>query len=205
MFEYYDFHTHSPQSPEGVTRMLCTVPGASASPPFSSGIHPWDTAAPGVEEHLLWLEQHIGELAAVGEIGLDRLRGASLERQAELFRRQLQLAETHNLPVILHNVRCTPEILSMLRRPERALWHRAPVGRNNLARIIDSGGTVSFTAENLRHLDPAPVPLSRLGLETDDSGEDIRETYRIAAALWRVTPEELAAQLAANFRKLFYR
>ncbi len=205
MSEYYDFHTHLPQSPEGVTRMLCIVPGSNASPPFSSGIHPWDTAAPGVEEHLLWLEKHIDELAAVGEIGLDRLHGASLERQSELFLRQLQLADAHDLSVILHNVRCTPEILSMLRRPERALWHRAPVGRNKLIRIIDSGGAVSFTAESLRRLDPALVPLSRLGLETDDSGEDIRETYRIAAALWHVAPEELAAQLAANFRNLFHR
>lgn len=205
--KYYDFHTHSAVPRGDTVRMLCVEPGRRAEFPFSCGVHPWRTADPGVEEKLRLLEQQAraGELAAIGEIGLDRLRGAPLERQAEIFRVQLRLAAEHQLAVVIHNVRCTPEILSMLEEPGKSVWHRAPAGKRNLSAIVGSGAVVSFTADGLRHLDPGTVPLAQLGLETDDTGGDIRETYRLAAGLWNVAPELLEARLEANFRRLFYR
>jgi TatD DNase family protein len=205
--EYHDFHTHSETAGDGVIRLVCVEPGRRAASPFACGIHPWRSAEPDVDAELRLLERQAGagELAAVGEIGLDRLRGAPLERQAEIFRAQLQLAARHDLPVVIHNVRCTPEILAMLEAPERSLWHRAPSGKGNLERIVATGAVVSFTADGLRHVDPAAVPLEQLGLETDDGGGDIRDAFRRAAGMWQVTEAELCARLEANFRRLFYR
>ncbi len=200
---YYDFHTHSREPVPEVVKMVCVKPGETAPAPYSCGIHPWDTAAPDIDAQLQWLGEHAGELAAVGEIGLDRLRGASLDRQIVILRRQLDLALLHKLPVIAHDVRCSAEILAILKEPARALWHKAPTGANKLCRIIDSGATVSFGGRDLQHLDPALVPLTQLGLETDDSGDDIRETYQAAAKLWQIPLTQLQEQLAANFRRLF--
>ncbi len=200
---YYDFHTHSRELLSDVVKMVCVKPGETAPPPYSSGIHPWDTDASDIDSQLRWLDEHAAELAAIGEIGLDRLRGASLEQQIVIFRRQLDIAFRHQLPVIIHDVRCSAEILAMQKEPARALWHKAPAGAGKLCRIIDSGATVSFGSRDLQHLDPALVPLTQLGLETDDSGDDIRETYQAAARLWQISLAQLQEQLAANFQRLF--
>lgn len=202
---YHDFHSHTMRPEKDVVRMICVKPGESAPPPFSSGIHPWDTEGADIARELQLLDRHAHELAAIGEIGLDRLRGAPLERQADIFRKQIHLAEKHGLSMIIHNVRCTPEIMVMLKNPARTLWHKAPTGEHNLHHIVNAGAMVSFTAAELAQVDPEMVPPTQLGLETDDTGGDIREAYRIAAELWMMPEEQLMEQLAANFHRLFTR
>lgn len=71
---------------------------------FSSGIHPNDASE--LEEH--WLEeiekaaQHT-KCLAIGEIGLDFYREhCPHEIQIDVFKKQLDLAESLNLPVIIH-------------------------------------------------------------------------------------------------------
>ena len=53
---------------------------------------------------------------AIGEIGLDKQRGAPIEVQTSLFAAQLDLAKQLNLPVIMHQVGRQQEFLETLRR-----------------------------------------------------------------------------------------
>lgn len=75
------------------------------------------------EAHLQELEHYLESSPAValGEIGLDRYLPALREpdrwrRQQELFAAQLQLAERHRLPVIIHARHAYAEVISLLRR-----------------------------------------------------------------------------------------
>lgn len=94
------------------------------SAPFIShsvGIHPhWAGQYNSPAEKLL--RQQLTELKAValGEIGLDFYwEGRSLEKiQKEVLRRQLFIAETHSLPVILHCRQAYSDLIQILQEPE---------------------------------------------------------------------------------------
>lgn len=79
------------------------------------GIHPWylSEARPGWPERLEKLLRSTA--AGVGEVGLDRLRGGSLENQEENLRNQLQLAWDLQRPASLHCVQAWGMLLPILR------------------------------------------------------------------------------------------
>lgn len=79
------------------------------------GIHPWllPEARPGWQDRLENLLHTT--TAGVGEIGLDKLRGGSLEIQEEGFRWQLQPAWELQRPVSLHCVQAWGTLLSVIR------------------------------------------------------------------------------------------
>ena len=89
---------------------------------FSAGIHPHyaecDLELKDIEEvcaeHCVW---------AVGEIGLDRY-GKDIERQKQLFSRQLELAKQYQLPVVLHIVGYQQQAYELLKHyPLKYLVH----------------------------------------------------------------------------------
>ncbi len=69
------------------------------------GLHP--TSLPdNIDESLCFLEEHLDDdkIIAIGEIGLDyHYGGYDKNRQIYAFRKQLELAERYNKPVIVHS------------------------------------------------------------------------------------------------------
>ena len=63
------------------------------------------------------------QVVAIGECGLDRLRGAALEEQQRWFVRQAELAESSGRPLIVHCVKAF-DVLIQLHRclSPRAQW-----------------------------------------------------------------------------------
>lgn len=71
------------------------------------GLHPWDTANADEYEIYDVLSTAITDprVVALGEIGIDPLHGAPIERQEQLLRYQLQVANEARMPVMFHIVR----------------------------------------------------------------------------------------------------
>jgi len=65
------------------------------------GVHPRAIPERGTERALRALEERLSDLDAVGEIGLER----ATEREVEVFREQLDLAATEDVPVVVHTPR----------------------------------------------------------------------------------------------------
>lgn len=147
----------------------------------SVGIHPHDadTLNEASLDALRGLATH-PRVVAIGEIGLDFYRDLSpRDRQMEAFERQLDLAESLGLPVIVHDRDAHEAVMSVL--SQRARSGRAPrgvlhcfSGDLTMARqaiqmglCLSVGGPVTF--ENARRLLEVvrTIPLSRLLLETD--------------------------------------
>ncbi len=84
------------------------------------GLHPWRASAAGpgeLDAAMLTLGRLSERAEGIGEIGLDRRMGQSVERrerQEEAFRRQLQLANELEYPVILHCVEAHGRMLDLL-------------------------------------------------------------------------------------------
>ena len=173
----------------------------------TAGIHPWEAAGRSASE-LLPLAP---DVQAVGETGLDFVRGAERSEQLRLLREQLTLAEELGLPVGLHCVRAFDPLMTELRgrRLRAVLFHGFIGSPQEARRAVERGCYLSFgertfrspkTLEALRR-----TPLDRIFCETDESDTPIGEIYRRTAEAKGIDAETLAEALWDNYRLIFER
>ena len=117
-----DFHTHNLLAKNAIINMPrewllhpeCAALRNDAL--YSAGVHPWWTDSDEEMEAMLRNLPTVlqrGQVVAVGECGMDLLRGAERERQLDILRRQLLMAEEMGLPVTLHVVRAFDVMLRL--------------------------------------------------------------------------------------------
>ena len=110
MLPYVNIHTHRP-----------TGSGIELR---TAGVHPWDAAT----QDAATLGQRLGGAQAVGETGLDFVRGADRAAQLSALRTQLRLARERGLPVVLHCVRAFEPLMRELAASEpRAVFSPEPM------------------------------------------------------------------------------
>lgn len=115
------------------------------------------------------------EVKALGEIGLDyHYEGYDKELQAEVFERQLQLADRLDMPVIIHSRDACMDTMEILRRYRpRGVMHCFSYSAEIAREVVGLGMYVGFTGvltfKNSKKAWAAcgEVPLDRLLLETD--------------------------------------
>lgn len=159
------------------------------------GVHPHDAKLfdAAAERRLIDLAGHSARVIAWGEIGLDyHYDHSPRDVQREVFRRQLQIARTLELPPVVHSREADGDTIAILRE-ELSGADISPVGHAQAARAtsltgvlhcfggslemaqqaIDLGFYVSFAgnltfkkADDLRDIARA-LPLDRLLVETD--------------------------------------
>ena len=164
---YCDFHTHtlSGKCPE-----LLSTPVATTARYQSLEYHPWylpETFAPLPED----MTTALPGFTALGEIGLDRLRGPELPVQMRYLEALLALAQDCRKPVVLHVVKALPELFSVLKR-FRLRWmiHGFRGTPETLDAIWQRGGVVSFHPEAVRQcrlMDKLKTPGGSFGFESD--------------------------------------
>jgi len=117
----------------GVTRMIVPATSANRWDKIRQLCLHHDELYPAYGLHPMFIEQHqlshLRELdewlarervVAVGECGIDFFKSRSDEKwQKQLFQEQLQLADNHRLPVIVHVRKAMDEVISLLRRQGR--------------------------------------------------------------------------------------
>jgi TatD DNase family protein len=86
-------------------------------PYFALGVHPWSLES-HTQQDLDALEYLIkySNPIAIGECGLDFAKDIDKNKQLYIFEYQLQLAETYKLPVIIHAVKATEEVILLLKK-----------------------------------------------------------------------------------------
>jgi TatD DNase family protein len=200
---------------------LAALAAAEADIAPAYGIHPLFVArAADVDLEALedWLVRP--ETVAVGEIGLDGfVPDLPQPRLTQFCERQLQLAERHGLPVVLHVRRAVEDIIRLLRRRSLpgGIAHAFNGSRQQADILIGMGfalgfgGAMSFAgSKRIRQL-AATLPLTAIVLETDapdippEWGQGQRNEPRnlaryaeILAGLRGIPVEEVAATTTAN-------
>lgn len=164
-----DCHTHDPSRTGAI---ISVSPGSEHTPGlyYSVGIHPWDSGQ--VTEQVmdnLRREAAAPEVLAIGECGLDMLRGASLERQIELMKAHIQLSEQLHKPLIVHCVRAMHHLLKLRRDTHATMpWviHGFRGNPETARQLIRAGCYISLGAK-FNPAVPAAIPPDRLLHETD--------------------------------------
>jgi TatD DNase family protein len=176
------------------------------------GVHPWfaDAATAAVLDALA-----AAEVDAVGEIGLDALRGPDAPTQERALRAQLAVARARELPVVLHAVRAVDRVLAILRRDglPRAggLLHgfegSAAQARAAVAAGLCVGIGPSVTRPSARRAEAIrAIPAARLCLETDAPSRPVPGATRgepahlvdVAAAVASIRGEPAADVLSRS-------
>ena len=121
---YLDVHSHTHHSTSDTLVIRNQYPlTADTSEPFSVGIHPWflnDFEAQW--NALIPLAQHFN-CWAIGECGLDKNVTSPLLLQQEIFLRHIELAESLELPLIIHCVKAYAEVIQLRKRTRsQQLW-----------------------------------------------------------------------------------
>lgn len=198
-----DFHTHRPK-PGARALVSCRMEEVTNYPLASLELHPW-TLPHRFEPLPPEFRTALKQAAALGEIGLDRLRGPELPVQQEYLEALLSLAEQEKKPVVLHCVRAVPELLAAIRRhPKvRCLYHGFRGKPEQLEELRHAGFYVSLGFASLEnaalftHLKTAG--LAQIGFETDDSPDPVETLLASAAAKLGIDYAKLEAQTDATF------
>ena len=204
-----DFHTHRTDA----TAALIAVSPRHFDPQpglwYSVGFHPWDTTEPITADDFAFLEQcaRHPQVLAIGETGMDSLRGADLEIQEAIFIRHLQLAHDVGKPVVVHCVRTAQQILAARRQAKLTdvpLAIHGFRGNEHVARtLLDAGCYLSFGAR----FNPAALlttPLDRLLIETDDAPTTIEEVATQIAHTLQISADTLATTASHNAQHLLF-
>jgi TatD DNase family protein len=197
---------------------------------FAAGVHPHDARLydDAAEQYVADLLHGSSRAVALGEIGLDyHYDHSPRELQREVFARQLWLAKSLSLPVIIHSREADEDTLDILHK-EYAGTERGGVmhcfgggpalaeGALALGFCISFAGNVTFKkADALREVALA-VPLDRLLVETDcpylapvphrgrrNEPAYVAATARFLAGLREASSEELGRATSENFSRLF--
>ncbi len=141
------------------------------------GYHPWNIVIDEIDKNLEYIESHISEVVAVGEVGLDyhkRVRArADKDVQKEVFRRILQIARRHNTPVLIHTRYAWQDAFDLVKEVqiEKAVFHWYTGTSSVLRKIIENKYYLSATPAIEYHAEHSRAikecPLERLLLETD--------------------------------------
>ena len=188
---YIDFHTHNVSAMKDV---IAVVDGRD-----TWGIHPWRA------EETIVVPDFSSKLA-IGECGLDGLRGPSMDRQEEVFMLQISLSEQTSKPLIIHCVKAFDRLLSLRKKQQPTMpwmFHGFRGKPQQLRSLLDAGCFVSFGfCHNEESL--CICPIDRMLLETDvDSEHSIAELYNCVADKRGIDVSTLGNLMLENYRAFF--
>jgi TatD DNase family protein len=222
--EFIDFHTHKqivpPKTISVISIELADLKNLALENInhkfFSVGLHPWrlPTNTDNLRKDLKNLRKALQapEVIAIGEIGLDRLRGPDIKIQKIYFCEVFKLAQELNKTLIIHCVRCYPELLSIRKKIAPAI-NMLVHGYNGKTKVLEqlfkhnfyvSLGAAALRRDDIcRYIRQKPEYLQRICLETDDSDTNIEDIFKHAAQVFEIDIQELKRIMKTNFISLF--
>jgi TatD DNase family protein len=204
-------------------QMLCAV-DENLHPCY--GLHPYY-----VDQHrqhdLDRLETRVQQYdcVAIGECGLDLRRNQAAEKdQMHYFSSQLDIASAHGIPVVIHAVRATAQVIEVLNiHPAlRGMIHSYSGSYEQAKQLVELGfyislgGAITYDNAHRVRAVAARLPLSNLLIETDAPDQpdadhfsqrnepaNLLNVLDTLSLLRSESREEIAARTSENARTLF--
>lgn len=188
------------------------------------GIHP-ESIDTYQKEDLTFIEENLSnpKVIAIGEIGLDyHYTKENKTLQIKLLESQLKIAETHNLPVIIHSREATEDTINTLKKYHVKGVIHSFSGSLETAKIyikmgylLGINGVVTFKNSKLKEV-IKEISLEHLVLETDspyltpepfrgkpNEPARIKEIATFISELKGISLEELARITNENIMRIF--
>ena len=208
MIPFINIHTHFAPSDKNVLSIQNFMQNEWQNAVFtegghfaSVGLHPWFLTKENGEKDLETLAELLKKpnILAVGECGLDKIKGESLDVQTTFFEAQIRLAEAVRKPVIIHCVRAFNEIIAVKKRLKPSVplvIHGFNKNGIVLAELLKNDFYISIGHAILRGSDDfkksvLTIPLNRLFFETDDKDVAVQSIYEAYCELAKIDLNDL--------------
>lgn len=206
-----DIHTHHLSEDPSNAVLNCDIknqPIPNNAFYISVSIHPWQLTYDNSQLQLEWLLTTLTDkrVIAIGEVGLDKLCTTPFDLQNNIFCNIIDIASQYNLPLIIHAVKTTNELIMLKKQiqPKNAWIIHGFRGKKELAKsLIEQGFYLSF-GEKYNPQSLQSIPVDRLLFETDESTININYLYEQAAILRGVTINQLKRTTQETMNKIFF-
>ena len=206
-----DIHTHHLSEAPSNAVLNCEIknqPIPNNAFYISVSIHPWQLTYDNSQLQLEWLLTTLTDkrVIAIGEVGLDKLCTTPFDLQNNIFCNIIDIASQYNLPLIIHAVKTTNELIMLKKQiqPKNAWIIHGFRGKKELAKsLIEQGFYLSF-GERYNPQSLQSTPVDRLLFETDESTININYLYEQAAILRGVTINQLKRTTQETMNKIFF-
>ena len=177
------------------------------------------------QEHFDYLNEQIPYMDCLGEIGLDYYWDTSFnDLQKELFIKQIQIANEHNLPISIHMREATKDCIDILKEYSKTkiIFHCFSGSKETMAECLKMNSMISFagpiTFKNARQAPECieACPIERIITETDSPyltpvpyrGKENEPMYveyvaKKICEIKKLDLEQATAQIEQNFKSLF--
>ena len=211
MADFFNIHTHVSVHPE--SEILSLAPEElstdNRSLYASVGIHPWTLTKEnaGIQWNALCESIKDKRIVAIGECGLDKLKGPSMELQTAVFKQEAALAEDSSLPLIIHCVKAFNELVQLKKTisPRQPWIIHGFRGKLPLALDCIRHGFYLSIGSHFQENTLKAIPLDRLFIETDESEESIGSIYQRIAETKGISQQELIEAINKNLREVFFK
>lgn len=211
---FFDAHTHHFPQPQTTAIVSCRMDEKTTSsylqaPFISVSLHPWYLTQENIHPQIEWLIQTVqsdSRVVALGEAGLDKACATPFSLQIQAFRKVIELSETHRLPLLIHSVKATEELIALHKEyhPAQAWIIHGFRGKKELAAdLLRHGFFLSF-GEKYQEKALSVVPTEKLLLESDEEETDFLAFYQKVASLRGSSVDNLAKNMKENANRLFF-
>ena len=180
MIRCLDIHTHHP-APQPLAVVSASPEGFEPleNQLYSVGIHPWlisrNLSTP--EWEIFEKSVSLPSVVAIGECGVDKLKGGPMFLQLIIFKKQIDLSEKLGKPLIIHDVKAHNMIVGYKReyKPKQNWVVHGFRGKPTVAKMLTDEGIYLSFGENFNPESLRSVPKNMILAETDESSLSIKE------------------------------
>ena len=208
---FLNIHTHSSVHPD--TEILSLSPASllenQEAIHASVGIHPWELTEANADT--LWeaLQKAIEDkrVVAIGECGIDKFKGPSLDLQIALFKKEVLLAEVRSIPLVIHCVKAFNELILLKKeiKPMQPWIIHGFRGKLSLAKDCIRHGFYLSIGAHFQEDALKAIPSDRLFIETDEADKSIEDIYQNIAQVRGMELEELKECINKNTEEVFFK
>lgn len=181
---------------------------------FSVGIHPWFIDELHIDKQFqeLKIQAVKSNCKAIGECGLDKLKGPKLDTQINVFEKQIALAIELKLPIIVHCVKSFDVLSAIIKKYQNQsvfIIHGFNQNKQTALQLLKLGAYLSFGTALLQvkneklKLIFEQTPNQQLFLENDDADCPIEKIFETAASIKKCGLDMMKEIIFANYKKVF--
>lgn len=200
-----DCHTHNPNSLNAIYNLsVGNTPYKEGY--YSIGVHPWEADInQNISINDLIFCASSENVVAIGETGIDTIKGGDIDTQKSLFIKHIEVSETLKKPVMLHVVKAWQQIIEIRRliKPSQIWIAHGFRGKPQLAKELLKHGICISLGEHFNIETATTIPDEMLLTESDESNLSIYAIINKIAEARAISPDNLRDIIVQNTDRIF--